>query len=501
MNDPSHDAHPGLRSLEEGAVFAGRFRVARLLGQGGMGSVYEAVQVALDRRVALKLLHPALTLDLSIVQRFQREAKLMATLRHPNVVEVIDAGVDAGALWIAMEFLEGESLASWLDARDGRSSLEALLPLLSPVGDALSYMHGRGIVHRDVKPDNVMLARGEGGAIVPKVLDLGIAHPRTEHGEKLTATGALLGTPAYIAPEQAWGVADISPAADQWSFAAMIYEALTGHLPHEAETPMGIITQRVTAPPAPPGAYVHDFDPALSAVLLRALSTAPEDRFPSLRALLDALAPFARHDAPPSPIEALPRAPTQVAPRATPLGLSLPPAPKPPEPIAAQSISPLPLTPSPRWPWIVAIALVAALAVAGARWLTPAPIPHDAGVALASRVDASTGEVTFAFAFAPSNARISLDDNVIGAGHASIRAPRDGRLYALRVEADGFVPYREVLRASGDVQISRTLLPRDAGAAPAPLPHAAPPRPQPRAPGDPPVVIQHRRPIDQTWPP
>ncbi|MFO0630030.1 MAG: serine/threonine-protein kinase [Polyangiales bacterium] len=295
MND-SLDALPGPRALDEGTVFAGRFRVARALGQGGMGSVYEAVQVTLDRPVALKLLHPALTMDLALVQRFQREAKLMAALRHPNIVEVIDAGVDEGTLWIAMEYLRGETLAHWLEALDRPPAPAALLPLVRPIARALAHMHARSIVHRDVKPDNVMLARDEQGAAVPKLLDLGIAHPRVE-GAKLTATGTLLGTPAYIAPEQAWGVADISPAADQWSFAAMLYEAFTGHLPHEADTPMGIITRRVAGPAARPETLVPGFDPALADVLMRALEPAPEDRFPSLDALLDALAPFDAHPA------------------------------------------------------------------------------------------------------------------------------------------------------------------------------------------------------------
>ena len=246
MND-SLDALPGHRALDEGTVFAGRFRVVRALGQGGMGSVYEAVQVTLDRPVALKLLHPALTMDLALVQRFQREAKLMASLRHPHIVEVIDAGVEDGALWIAMEYLRGETLAHWLESLEHPPAPSELLPRVAPIARALAHMHAREIVHRDVKPDNVMLARGEEGEVTPKLLDLGIAHPRAQ-GAKLTATGTLLGTPAYIAPEQAWGVADISPAADQWSFAAMLYEAFTGHLPHEADTPMGIITRRVAGP-------------------------------------------------------------------------------------------------------------------------------------------------------------------------------------------------------------------------------------------------------------
>jgi serine/threonine protein kinase len=520
MND-SLDALPGRRALDEGTVFAGRFRVVRALGQGGMGSVYEAVQVTLDRPVALKLLHPALTMDVSLVQRFQREARLMAALRHPNIVEVIDAGVEDGALWIAMEYLRGETLAHWLEALDHPPSPAALLPRVAPIGRALAHMHGREIVHRDVKPDNVMLARDERGEVVPKLLDLGIAHPRVE-GAKLTATGALLGTPAYIAPEQAWGVADISPAADQWSFAAMLYEAFTGHLPHESDTPMGIITRRVAGPADRPETLLADFDPALADVLMRALEPAPEDRFPSLDALLDALAPFAdlptaltSRSAPPrslAPPE--PRAPTHIAPRPTPEALAVPALPLPPALPSPDRRAPIPssapvavVPPSPLargWPMLLAALVVTGSIALALRPSAPAPLPtRDAAPDPPPARDVAPEAVTFTLDFSPATARISLDDSVIGAGHASLRVPRDGRSYALRVEAPGFVPIRDVLRASGDAQISRTLIALDAGAPPRPrsthtttvvTPPSTPPRPSP------PVLVPHRRPIDPTYP-
>jgi serine/threonine-protein kinase len=526
MND-SLDALPGRRALDEGTVFAGRFRVVRALGQGGMGSVYEAVQVTLDRPVALKLLHPALTMDLSLVQRFQREARLMAALRHPNIVEVIDAGVEDGALWIAMEYLRGETLAHWLESLDHPPSPAEMLPRVTPIARALAHMHAREIVHRDVKPDNVMLARDERGEVVPKLLDLGIAHPRVE-GAKLTATGALLGTPAYIAPEQAWGVADISPAADQWSFAAMLYEAFTGHLPHESDTPMGIITRRVAGPADRPETLLADFDPALADVLMRALEPAPEDRYPSLDALLDALAPFA--DLPSAvtslsaPLPSLappePRAPTHIAPRPTPEALAVPALPLPPALPSPDRRAPIPSSapvaiapPSSLargWPVVLA-ALIATGALALAlRPSAPAPSPtRDAAPAPPPTRDVAPDAVTFTLDFSPATARISLDDSVIGAGHASLRVPRDGRSYALRAEAPGFVPFRDVLRASGDAQISRTLEALDGGSparvtAPSrrpPPPPAGTPAATPRATSPTaPTLVPHRRPIDPTYP-
>ena len=175
----------------------------------------------------------------------------MAGLSHPNIVQVFDAGQEGRLVFLVMEFLAGSTLAGWIDERVPCDP-GALLPLVVPVGRALSFVHARGLVHRDVKPDNVFLVAGEDGGLTPKVLDFGIARPVSQEGARsITATGAILGTPAYMAPEQAWGLKEITPAADQWAFAAMIYEALCGEIPHNCETPYARIVRRVSEAPRP----------------------------------------------------------------------------------------------------------------------------------------------------------------------------------------------------------------------------------------------------------
>ena len=270
-------------------MLAGRYRIERLLGAGGMGAVHEATHLALDRRVALKVLHPALTVDAALVARFRREAKTMAGLSHPNIVQVFDAGQEGPLVFLVMELLAGSTLAGWIDARLPCDP-GALLPLVVPVGRALSFVHARGLVHRDVKPDNVFLVQGDDGQLTPKVLDFGIARPVSQEGARsITATGSILGTPAYMAPEQAWGLKEITPAADQWAFAAMLYEAFCGEIPHLCETAHGLLVRRVSEPAADLGARRPTLDPALVAALMRALATDPAARFPSMDAFLDAL--------------------------------------------------------------------------------------------------------------------------------------------------------------------------------------------------------------------
>ncbi len=493
QHEPNTDADaPELApSLEPGLVVAGRYRIERLLGAGGMGAVHEATHLTLDRRVALKVLHPALTVDAGLVSRFRREAKTMAGLSHPNIVQVFDAGQEGPLVFLVMEFLAGSTLADWIDARIPCDPNE-LLPLVVPVGRALSFVHARGIVHRDVKPDNVFLVKGDDGSVTPKVLDFGIARPMSQEGAKsITATGAILGTPAYMAPEQTWGLKEITHAADQWAFAALLYEALCGEIPHQCETAHALLVRRVSEPVADLGARCPSLDPALVAAIMRALATEPAARFPSMDAFLDALSGEPEAAVVPAAVGA----PIDLAATTEALPLVVPPAPPPP----LVETPPDPVTP-PRLPRALVVALVAVALIAGGFALTR-PDPVATPVAPSPAVAAPM--VTLGFDFSPVEARIVLDGTELGAGHASTQVARGG-VHTLRVEADGYLPFVDAVRADGDLRISRSLVRRVQDAAPSPAPPAPggvrPARPATPAPTTP-RVPGGRRPIDTRWPP
>ncbi len=483
-------------SLEAGRVVAGRYRIERILGAGGMGAVHEATHLTLDRRVALKVLHPALTADAGLVARFRREAKTMAGLSHPNVVQVFDAGQEGPLVFLVMEFLSGSTLADWIDARVPCDPNE-LLPLVVPVGRALSFVHARGIVHRDVKPDNVFLVKAEDGSLTPKVLDFGIARPISQEGAKsITATGAILGTPAYMAPEQTWGLKEITHAADQWAFAAMLYEAFCGEIPHQCETAHALLVRRVSEPVADLGARCPSLDPALVAALMRALATEPAARFPSMDAFLDALTGT------PAPVVAVaPPVETPIDVAATTEAPPLVVAPPPAPPVEAPPVEAptTPVTPT-RWPRALVLVVAAVGLVAGGFTLSrrervAPPTTSPPAVATAAMV-------TLGFDFSPVEARIVLDGNELGAGHASIQVERGG-VHFLRVEAPEYLPFVDAVHADGDLRISRSLIRRVQDAAPTPpvtAPVVArPARPTAPAPATTSRVPPGRRRIDEQW--
>jgi eukaryotic-like serine/threonine-protein kinase len=220
----------------EPIVLAGRYRLLSKLGQGGMGSVHEAEDLTLGSRVAVKLIDPVAALDPQACERFRREARAAAAIRSTHVVQVLDFGIDDGRPYIAMELLKGESLRDRL-SRSVRFEPAQTLELLTQVGRALSLAHESNIVHRDIKPDNIFVVR-EGDQDVVKVLDFGIAHvePGFADGEGLkTATGALLGTPFYMSPEQARG-RSVDHRTDIWSFALIACECLVGRRPYQADS-------------------------------------------------------------------------------------------------------------------------------------------------------------------------------------------------------------------------------------------------------------------------
>jgi len=270
-------------------VIGGRYRVVRRLGRGGMGDVFEAENLWTKRRVALKTMRPEHADNDELTRRFQREAQAASQLSHPHVVDVLDMGEDAatGALFIVQELLVGHDLRAHLDAA-GRQPLRDVLAWALPVMDALAAAHALGVVHRDLKPDNIFLAETPRGA-VPKLIDFGIARHHDADGVGRTRTGLLLGTPAYMAPEQAVGDTNLDARADVWALGVVVYEALSGQRPHAAATTGAMLAKVIYEDPRPLDAVAPDLPADLVTAVMGALHRDPALRYPTMRAFEEAL--------------------------------------------------------------------------------------------------------------------------------------------------------------------------------------------------------------------
>src|SRR5262249_41538492 len=276
----------------------GQFQILQKIGSGGMGSVYKAAQPAMNRMVAVKILHPKLTGRKDLVSRFRREARAMSHLEHPNTVKVLLYGeLDDGSLYIVMEYLEGKNL-NQVVRKEGPLSAERAVPILIQVCGALQEAHLQGIIHRDLKPENIFLSTNGGLRDYPKVLDFGLAKV-TERELRpgsimLTQEGMVFGTPEFMSPEQAQGKV-LNPRSDIYSLAVILYEGLTRKLPSDAKTPMEYIQAHVTKQPIPLDERVpgRKSPVGLGICVLRALEKAPEKRYGSAAEFAQALKPYA----------------------------------------------------------------------------------------------------------------------------------------------------------------------------------------------------------------
>ncbi|MFO0759552.1 MAG: protein kinase [Byssovorax sp.] len=276
-------------------VIHGKYRLVRLLGQGGMGAVYEAQHVETGRRLAIKLIHREL-LSESTMARFEREARAAGAIESQHIAEVIDAGKDpqTGAPYLVMEFLEGEDLQHLID-RVGPLPPELALRIASQACVGLTKAHEAGVLHRDIKPGNIFLARREEDEIVVKIVDFGIAKFAdtalgASEGTGLTRTGMIVGTPLYMSPEQARGRKEIDPRTDVWSLGVVLYHALTGAPPHaEAQTFGDLIAAIRHDPPRPLRAVAPWVPAEVEAVVTRAMAPEVADRFPTMEAMHEAI--------------------------------------------------------------------------------------------------------------------------------------------------------------------------------------------------------------------
>ena len=250
----------------------GPYQILQQLGQGGMATVYKAYHPALDRYVAIKALHPAFMDDPNFLARFQREARVVARLEHPNIVPIFDFAEHEGRPYLVMKYIEGETLKAALERNP--LSAEEILRVVEAVGSALAYAHQRDILHRDIKPSNVLLAAD--GQIY--LADFGLARI-AQSGETTLTSDRMVGTPQYISPEQAMSRPDLDARTDIYSLGVMVYEMVVGRVPFSADTPFAVIHDHIYSPLPPPRTINADVSPAVERVLLKALAKDPLDRF------------------------------------------------------------------------------------------------------------------------------------------------------------------------------------------------------------------------------
>jgi serine/threonine-protein kinase len=301
--------------VEPGALLGGKYRVVRKLGEGGMGTVLLAHHEELDKSVAIKVLAPDLVTDAEVVARFTREARAAAKLHSDHVVRVTDVGRFEGVgPYMVMEYLQGQDLGQLVEQRGPLPIVEAVDYLLEAL-DAIAEAHAAGIVHRDLKPANLFVATRPDGSKIVKVLDFGISkmEPAAGSATRLTATrsSGIMGSPAYMSPEQLRSAKDVDARADLWSLGVVLYELVTGQLPFDGNTVSALFANILERPPRPARLVRPEIPEPLDAVLMRCLRREPSERFRDVAELGAALAPFGSAGAarPPERAAALLRGP------------------------------------------------------------------------------------------------------------------------------------------------------------------------------------------------
>ncbi len=271
-------------------ILDGKYEVLTLLGEGGMGAVYFARHIAINKPVAVKFLHSELSKQEEVIKRFYREAQAAASIRHNNIVDVMDLGVSpSGEPYIVMEYLEGEGLSKRIEKK-GPLSLPAACGVFESALLALGAAHEKGIVHRDLKPDNIFLVHRKGELPGVKIIDFGISKfIYADEQTKITQDGSMLGTPAYMSPEQARGLDNVDHRTDLYAMGVILYELLTGDLPFIGSTYSELLINMITTEPRDPIVVFPNFPTAAKPILQKALQKNPDERYQSAEEMLNAI--------------------------------------------------------------------------------------------------------------------------------------------------------------------------------------------------------------------
>jgi serine/threonine-protein kinase len=455
------EAAPDLRPLAAGTMLDDKYRIERLLAVGGMGAVYEGTHTKLRKRVAIKVLNPQLA-SKSMLDRFHREAITASQIGHEGIAQVTDLGTAAsGEAFIVMELLEGEPLsARLLNAKPKQMPIEVACELGCAILSPLAAAHAAGVVHRDLKPDNVFLVRQSRGEMV-KLLDFGISRASgLEQEFRLTTTGLVLGTPYYMSPEQARGETQaIGPAADIYSFGVIMYEMLVGEVPIKADNYNQLMYRVMNGDFARPREKRPDLPPQLEEIVVRAMALDPSARPPSAAALEQALLAFCRPTFRDHMIE-----------RISAVGFKSS-SPLLPTPHANASVAPTAIEKKPmsKLPLLLAgfaavgIAVAVLVAKLGTSETKPetkqAPVVETKAEISTAPVETKPVEppppppvepppptvepanITIRFEVEPSNAAIEIDGNPVNG--TTLDVPKDGKRHGIVITASGYQLYKE----------------------------------------------------------
>ncbi len=420
--------------IQKGTILGDRYELTDRLGEGGMGAVWIARNNAVGgAEVAVKVMHANLAADVTAVERFRNEAMIAAKIGHPNIVRVFDFGRgDDGSPYMVMERLHGESLAERLE-REGSLPPRDAGRVVVTVLEALAAAHAHDVLHRDLKPENIFLAR-EGGAIVPKILDFGVSKILGDDAErtKMTRTGAIIGTPAYMSPEQVMG-STVDLRSDLWAMGVILYELVSGHLPFEGNNYNAVLVRIATGDTDPITRHVPSVDPGLAAIIERAMARKASGRFPSAEAMREALADWVEGRA----SIAAPHAPR------TPSGTDRS------TPFVYEQSDTLPGTTTfggvdTRRRWWIAAGVAATLALTiGVVAANPFTRARDANASLTQRATLRIGAL-------PPGARVTVDDQAV-----MLPATLTASDHRVRVSAPGFREWMQVVqRPEGDVTLA-----------------------------------------------
>jgi serine/threonine protein kinase len=277
----------------EGLLLEGRYRLKGIVGEGGMGIVYEGLHEKLGSRIAVKFLRTEMKFSEETLKRFENEAKIAASLGHKNIVRILDMGVFESIPYFVMEFLEGEPLDEIIEAK-GTLSMSEAVDIAIQVLEALNAVHFKGIIHRDLKPENIIITPQPGGGEVVKILDFGICRLQSDacSAMRVTKTGAVFGTPYYMPPEQAEGRRDIDSRADLYSVGAILYKMLTGRTPFTGENYNTVIVNIINKDPPPPRKWNMEIPMDLDSAIVKALSRKRDSRYLDAKEFIEALEPF-----------------------------------------------------------------------------------------------------------------------------------------------------------------------------------------------------------------